>query len=86
MEVKRHVLPTSALEGGEWAVHAPVSSFPKERTRSSNWTRRFVVARAGLDAVVPKRNITPCRESNFGHPALLSYANNLSADQEIHSP
>jgi hypothetical protein len=63
---------TSALDGGEWSSSHPGRFTPGERDPGIRWIGGWVDPRAGLNAVVKRRNLCPCLESNPGHPTLVT--------------
>jgi hypothetical protein len=70
VDVQLHVL-TSALNRGEWSASHSGRFTPEEKPL----VRRRVGPRAGLDAVVKRKNPRTCRKSNPGLPArsLVTY-------------
>jgi len=54
---------------GEWSASRPDSFTPGDRTPDTNWTGNWVGPRAGPDAMVKRKILCPCRESNPGRPA-----------------
>jgi hypothetical protein len=61
---------TSALDGGECSTSRPGRFTPKERAPGTYWIRGWVGSRAGLDAVVKRKILSPRRESNLDHPIV----------------
>jgi hypothetical protein len=51
-------------------LHAPAALSPKERAPSTHWIGGWVGPRAVLDAVVKRKIISPCRESNPRTPIV----------------
>jgi hypothetical protein len=49
----------SALDGGEWWASHTVRFTPRERAPDTRWIGGWVGSRAGLDAVVKKKNSQP---------------------------
>jgi hypothetical protein len=68
VEVKPHAFLTSALDGGEWSASCPGRFIPWERAPATNWIGDRVGPRAGLDAMVKRR------ESNHDRPILQPVA------------
>jgi hypothetical protein len=60
----------SALDGGEWSASRPGRSTPWERALGIHWTGSWVGPRVGQDAVVNRKMLLPCRESNPCRPAF----------------
>jgi hypothetical protein len=55
---------TSALGGGEWSVSRPVRFTPKQSAPGTQWIGAWVGPRAGLEAVVKRKVLSSCRDSN----------------------
>jgi hypothetical protein len=59
IEIYLHVFLTSALDEGEWSASRPVHYILRERASGTHWIGDWVDPRAGLDAVVEKKNSHP---------------------------
>jgi len=55
---------TSTLDGVEWSALRPCRFIPRERSPGSHWIGGWVSPRAGLDAVVQRKILSPSRHSN----------------------
>jgi hypothetical protein len=74
--VQIHLFLTSALDGGEWSASCPSRFSPREKGPGIQWTEGWVVPRAGLDAVVWKKNPQPL--SGLEPPIIQRYNTELS--------
>jgi hypothetical protein len=61
VDVKIHVLLTSALVGGEWSASSPGRFTPGERDPGTQWIGGWVCHRSGLD-YLERRKILPLPE------------------------
>jgi hypothetical protein len=59
-----HIFLTVALDEGEWSASRPGRFSPKERAPSTHWIGSWVGPRASLDAVVKKKILSCCEDSN----------------------
>jgi hypothetical protein len=50
---------TSALDGDEWLASSPGRFNPKETVPATHWIGGWVSPRAGLDAMVKRKNSQP---------------------------
>jgi hypothetical protein len=64
VEVQLHAFLLPALEGGEWSASRPGRCVPGERTPSNHWIGVWVGTRAGLDAMMKRKILSPRRKSN----------------------
>jgi hypothetical protein len=55
---------TSALDGGEWSALRPGSFTAKERAPFIHQIRSWLGPSSGLDPVVKKKVLSPCRDTN----------------------
>jgi hypothetical protein len=55
---------TSVLDGGEWSASHLGRFTPRERAPGTHWIGDWVGLRAGLDAVVKRKILSPCWNSN----------------------
>jgi len=56
----------SALDGSEWSASRLCRFTPRERAPVTHWVGGYVDPRAGLDAVVKRKILSPYRVSNTG--------------------
>jgi hypothetical protein len=68
VKVKLHAFLTSALDGGEWSASRP-DPFTPGKDPGTHVIGGWLGPRAGLDAVVKRRNPYFCRESKPSRPA-----------------
>jgi hypothetical protein len=59
MEVWHHAFLTSTLDGGEWSASRPGRFTRREKAPGSLWIKDWLGHRAGLDAVVERKNSQP---------------------------
>jgi hypothetical protein len=69
VEVHFHAFFTSELDGGEWSAWLMGWFTSRERAPGTHWIGDWVGSRAGLDAVVSRRILSPYRDSNPDHAA-----------------
>jgi hypothetical protein len=55
---------TSVLDGGEWSDSRTGRFTPRERALGTHWIGGWMGPRAVLDAVVKRKILSPCQESN----------------------
>jgi hypothetical protein len=52
------------LDGGEWSASRPCSFTPRDRALGIHWIGGLVGPRASLEAVMKRKFLIPCRDSN----------------------
>jgi hypothetical protein len=80
VEVQLHTFSTSALGGGEWSASCLGSFTPRGRASGTHWIGGRVGPRDGLDAVMKRKIVSPCRDSNhrsLSYDSLISTLNVL---------
>jgi hypothetical protein len=55
---------TSEIDGDEWSASRIGRFTPRERAPGTHWIGGWVGPRAVLDAVVKRKTLSPCRDSN----------------------
>jgi hypothetical protein len=65
---------TAALDGGEWSASRPGRFTPRERATVTHWIEGWVGPRAGLNAVVKRKILSPRWESNTITPIVQPVA------------
>jgi hypothetical protein len=69
VKVKLHAFLTSTLDEGEWSASRLGPFNPRERAPGTHWIGNCTGPRAGLDVVVNRKYLCPCREFNSSRPA-----------------
>jgi hypothetical protein len=68
VEIQHHAFLTSALDGDELSASRPGHFTLRERAPGTHCTEGWVGPRAGMDAMVKRKNPCPCRDSKRDHP------------------
>jgi hypothetical protein len=76
-----HAFLASALDGGEWSASRPGHFTPRERAPGTHRIGGWVGLRAGLDAVVKRKILSSCRDSN--HPIIQPIAQRYTSDLSL---
>jgi hypothetical protein len=77
MDVKIHIILTSALAGGEWSASRPGRFTPDEKDPGTHWKGGWVDPRASLDDVEKRKFLTlsgierPTRSQSLYRPYRL---------------
>jgi hypothetical protein len=64
---------TSAIDGGEWSASRLSRFTPRERDPGTHWIGGWVSPRAGLEAVVKGKILSPRRESDPRTPIVRDH-------------
>jgi hypothetical protein len=79
VKAELHAFISSALDGGEWSASRPGRFTPREKAPDTHWIGGWVGPRGGLDAVMKRKILSPCRDSSPSiiQPVAQRYATEL---------
>jgi hypothetical protein len=70
LKVQFHSFLDLGTDGGEWSASRSGHFIPRERVPGIHWIGGWVGSRAGLDVVMKRNILSPCRESNPRTPIV----------------